>query len=44
MSFEQVQPFWAHVTAYRLPNSLEMGSFVTSNAEKGVPQRMRVEE
>ena len=33
--------FWAHVTAYKLQNSLEMRNFVTSGAAKGGPGGMR---
>ena len=36
MSLEQVEPFWAHVTACKLQNNLEMGNFVTSSAAQGV--------
>ena len=38
MSLEQAEPFWAHVTAYKLQSSLEMCTFLTIGATKGGPQ------
>ena len=37
MSLEQAEPFWTHVSAYKLPNSLEMGNLGTKSAAKGCP-------
>ena len=31
MSLEQEEPFWTHVSTYKLQNSFEMGNFVTSS-------------
>ena len=34
MSLERVEPFWTHVSAYKLKKSLEMGNFVTNTSLK----------
>ena len=32
MSLKRVEPFWTHVTAYKLQKSVEMGNFGTNSA------------
>ena len=41
MSLERVEPFWFHMSTYKLQKSLEMGNFGIDRAAKGDQGGMR---
>ena len=41
MSFERTEPFWTHVSSSKRQRSLEMGTFGTHSAAKGVQGKCR---